>query len=155
MHEAHWILLKIIVELNQSNNDNAQSFRYCNLLQDHRHLMIVSAGQWIRRWINVREYPLKNQCFLQTRIIIINIAYSWTTLVLQTNPMVVNKESWFYVLEICPRDNHISLYSWLTKCSLNIHGWQLVLINAYVKYLWNSRCESTYLGAIKRYTVTG
>ena len=42
------------------------------------------------------------------------------------------------LLEICPRGNHISLYSWLTKCSLNIHGWQLVLINAYVKYLWNS-----------------
>ena len=42
------------------------------------------------------------------------------------------------LLEICPRDNHISLYSWLIKCSLNIHGWQLVLINAYVKYLWNS-----------------
>jgi len=49
MHEAHWILLKIIAELNQSissratkrqdrdekDNDNAQSFRYCNLLQDH------------------------------------------------------------------------------------------------------------------------
>ena len=59
LHEAHWILLKIIAELNQSissgatkrqdrdekvNND-AQSFRYCNLLQDHRHLMIVSVGQ--------------------------------------------------------------------------------------------------------------
>ena len=48
---------------------------------------------------------------------------------------------WFSLvnlLEICPRGNHIFLYSWLTKCSLNIHGWQLVLINAYVKYLWNS-----------------
>ena len=52
LHEAHWILLKIIAELNQSissgatkrqdrdekNNDNAHNFRYCNLLQDHRHL---------------------------------------------------------------------------------------------------------------------
>ena len=49
LHEAHWILLKIIVELNQSissgatkrqdrdkkNNDDAQSFTYYNLLQDH------------------------------------------------------------------------------------------------------------------------
>ena len=26
------------------------------------------------------------------------------------------------LLEICPRGNHISLYSWLIKCSLNIHG---------------------------------
>ena len=42
------------------------------------------------------------------------------------------------LLEICPRGNHISLYSWLPKCSLNIHGWQLVLINTYEKYLWNS-----------------
>jgi len=59
LHEAHWIILKIIVELNQSissgatkrqdkdenNNDDAQSFRYCNLLQDHWDLMIVSVGQ--------------------------------------------------------------------------------------------------------------
>ena len=45
---------------------------------------------------------------------------------------------WNCVLEICPRGNHISLYSWLIKCSLNIHEWQLALINAYVKYLWNS-----------------
>ena len=59
LHEAHWILLKIIAELNQSIssratkrqdrdekvNDDVQSFRYCNLLQDHRHLMIVSVGQ--------------------------------------------------------------------------------------------------------------
>ena len=45
---------------------------------------------------------------------------------------------WIILLEICPRGNHISLYSWLIKCTLNIHGWQLVLINAYVKYLWNS-----------------
>ena len=43
-----------------------------------------------------------------------------------------------FMLEICPRDNYISLYSWLIKCSLNINGWQHVLINAYVKYLWNS-----------------
>ena len=42
------------------------------------------------------------------------------------------------LLEICSRGNHISLYLWLIKCSLNINGWQLVLINAYVKYLWNS-----------------
>ena len=28
----------------------------------------------------------------------------------------------FLVLEICPRGNHISLYSWLIKCTLNIHG---------------------------------
>ena len=59
MHEAHCILLKIIAELNQSissratkhqdrdekNNDDAQSFIYCNLLQDHQHHMIVSVGQ--------------------------------------------------------------------------------------------------------------
>ena len=58
LHEAHWILLKIIAELNQSisfgatkrqdrekNNDDVQSFTYCNLLQDHWHLMIVSVGQ--------------------------------------------------------------------------------------------------------------
>ena len=32
-----------------------RNFRYCNLLQDHRHLMIVSVGQWIRRPVNVRE----------------------------------------------------------------------------------------------------
>ena len=41
------------------------------------------------------------------------------------------------LLEICHRGNHISLYSWLIKCFLNIHGWQLVLIDAYVKCLWN------------------
>ena len=27
-----------------------------------------------------------------------------------------------YMLEICPRGNHISLYSWLIKCTFNIHG---------------------------------
>ena len=27
-----------------------------------------------------------------------------------------------YVLEICPRGYHISLYSWLIKYSFNIHG---------------------------------
>ena len=44
------------------------------------------------------------------------------------------------LLEICPRDNHIFLYSWLIKCSLNIHEWQLILIYA----LW-SICETLYL----------
>jgi hypothetical protein len=29
----------------RQDSDDAQNFRYCNLLQDHQHLMIVSAGQ--------------------------------------------------------------------------------------------------------------
>ena len=59
LHEAHWILLKTIAKLNQSissgatkrqdrdekDSDDTQSFRYCNLLQDHQHLMIVTVGQ--------------------------------------------------------------------------------------------------------------
>ena len=53
LHEAHWILLKTIAKLNQSissgatkrqdrdekDSDDAHSFRYCNLLQDHQHLL--------------------------------------------------------------------------------------------------------------------
>ena len=56
---------------------------------------------WLLVWANEcacqsmwEKYPPKNQCFLQTRIIIINVAYSWTTLVIQTNLMVVNEDSW-------------------------------------------------------------
>jgi len=44
-----------------------------------------------------------------------------------------------HLLEICPRGNHrnghISLYSRLIKCSLNIHKRQLVLIDNYVNFL--------------------
>ena len=36
------------------------------------------------------------------------------------------------------RDDHISLYLWLMKCSLNIHERQLVLIDNYVNCLWDS-----------------
>ena len=58
MHEAHWILLKIIAELHQSissgatkrkdrdekDNDDAQ-FQILQSFANHRHLMIVSVGQ--------------------------------------------------------------------------------------------------------------
>ena len=60
---------------------------------------------WLLVWANEcagqsmwEKYLLKNQYFLQTRIIIINVACSWTTLVIQTNLTVVNEDSWFYEL---------------------------------------------------------
>ena len=57
---------------------------------------------WLLVWANEcagqsmwEKYPLNNQCYLQTRIIIVNVAYSWTTSVIQSTLMVVNEDSWF------------------------------------------------------------
>ena len=50
---------------------------------------------------------------------------------LRINIQSLSRGKWFMMLEICPRgnrkDDHISMYSCLTKCSLNIHERQLVL----------------------------
>ena len=111
LHKAHWILLKIIAELNQSISSGATKHqgRDEKIMTMHRvsdsaiYCNTISA-LWFSVWANKyvgqsmwEKYPPKNQCFLQTRIIIINIPYSWKTLVIQTNLMVVNKELWFYV----------------------------------------------------------
>ena len=84
------------------NNDDVLSFTYCNLLQDHRHLMIGSVGQWIRRRINVREISAKEPMLSPNKNYHHKYCIFLKTLVIQTNLMVVNKELWFYGHIIVP-----------------------------------------------------
>ena len=49
--------------------------------------------------------------------------HSWVAIMQQVSPLDLQiQDPLTNLLEICPRGNHISLYSWLIKCSLNIHG---------------------------------
>ena len=86
-----------------------QDFRYCNLLQDHQHLMIV-CRQWMRRSHGISasaKIVLLNQCewHPHDQVIMLPpehglswVLRPWTTSVIQTNLSMVNWGSQIMIL---------------------------------------------------------
>ena len=90
LHEANWILLKTIDKLNQSISSRATKGQDRDEKITTMHRVLDTAiycktigTLWLSVWANEyagqsmwEKYPLKTQCFLQTKIIIIIVAYS-------------------------------------------------------------------------------